>query len=492
MSKRSIVTAFIVLLIVAMISACTSGGNSNGGGNTGNVQNQSGNSSDNSSSNNSSGGNSGGSSSGGTSSGEQVVIRYVNWNLGTEADNNIERQMIQAFEESHPNIKIELDESFDYSAYEDSLLAAAAAGKLPDVIMLSNIPFGLSNEWLMDITELTKNDAEWANLPPALEQATHYGNGIYAIPAGMFFLGYFINQDLFEQANLPELDFAPTWDQFQNAIRTLNNPSEGIIGLAEEVQIPEWYAASVDSKLGWYAWDAAAEQYHLNSAGYIEGINKAREFFQGKYTFDSLSDEQKAQYNAGWYGEVWNQGKIAVRWEGTWATRDFSNLNFNSRFIGVPGGRFALVGDFMGIAKSSANPEAAYEFAKFMTFGKDGILKRIELNVDGSYTSLPLTTDASVLDQYFASGAYPGLKEAYESIDQAIIEGVKFVPGYVRSRWQAPTGVKIGDNDNASIGDLIFHSTKGNVRFEDYADQANKLANEEYAKAVETISALTQ
>lgn len=490
MAKRSIVTAFIVLLIVAMISACTSGGGNNSGGGTGNVQNQSGNTSNSAGSGNSSGGSSGG--SGDSSSGEQVVIRYVNWNLGTEAENNIERQMIRAFEESHPNIRIELDESFDYGAYEDSLLAAAAAGKLPDVIMLSNIPFGLSNEWLMDISGLTANDPEWANLPPALEQATHYGNGIYAIPAGMFFMGYFINQDLFEQANLPELDFAPTWDAFQNAIKTLNNPSEGIIGLAEEVQIPEWYASSVDPKLGWYAWDAEGEQYHLNSAAYIEGINKARELFQGKYTYDSLSDEQKAQYNAGWYGDVWNQGKIAVRWEGTWATRDFSNLNFNSRFIGAPGGRFALVGDFMGISRSTAHSEEAYEFAKFMTFGKDGILKRIELNVDGSYTSLPLTTDQSVLDQYFASGVFPGLKEAYESIDQAIIEGVKFVPGYVRSRWQAPTGVKIGDNDNASIGDLIFHATKGNVRFEDYAEQANKLANEEYVKAVEAIKGLTQ
>jgi multiple sugar transport system substrate-binding protein len=477
MKRRSVVIALVLALVVALLSACSSG------------KDNSANSPDGSATAPASGG-AGQDGGSGEGSGDQVVITYVNWNLGTEAENNIERQMIKAFEESHPNIKIQLDENFDYSKYMESLSAAAAAGKLPDVIMLPNIPFGLSNEWLRDISEFTSGDPEWASLPQVLEQATHYGNGIYAIPAGMYFMGYFINQDLFEEANLPELDFAPTWDEFANAVKTLNNPGQGIIGLAEEVQIPEWYPASLKSEFGWFTWDG--QQYHLNDAAFIEGVNKARELFQGKYTYESLSEEQKAQYNAGWFGEVWDQGKIAIRWDGTWATLGYSQLNFKSKFIGVPGGRFTLVGDFMGISKSSKHPKEAYEFAKFMTFGKDGILKRIELNKDGSYTSLPLTTDQAVLDQYFASGAYPGLEEAFAQIDKAIVEGVKIVPGYVRSRWEAPTGVKIGDKENANLGDLIFDSMRGTTRIEDYADQINRLANEEYQKAAETISALTQ
>ena len=476
MGKRSVVTALILALVVALVSACSSGKGENA--------------SPSESSSPSPSASAAPGTGGSDGSKEQVVITYVNWNLGTEAENNIERQMIKAFEETHPNIKIQLDENFDYSKYIDSLSAVAAAGRLPDVIMLPNIPLGLSNEWLLDITEFTANDPDWGNLPKILEEATHYGKGIYAVPAGMFFMGYFINQDLFEQANLPELEFAPAWDEFVNAAKTLNNPAEGIIGLAEDVQIPEWYPASVKPEYGWFTWDG--QQYHLNDPVFIEAVNKAREFHQGKYTYDSLSEEQRAQYNASWYGEVWNQGKIAIRWDGTWATRDYGKLNFRSKFIGVPGGRFVLVGDFMGISKSSKHPKEAYEFAKFMTFGKDGILKRMELNTDGSYTSLPLTTDQSVLDRYFASGAYPGLEEAFAQIDNAIVEGVKIVPGYVRSRWEAPTGVKIGDKDNATLGDLIFDSMRGTTRIEDYADQINRLANEEYQKAKEAISALTQ
>ncbi|XID92563.1 ABC transporter substrate-binding protein [Paenibacillaceae bacterium WGS1546] len=473
MKKRTITAALVLALFVSLFSACSSG-NGNGGNsasptNGNETQQPTGNATD---------------------PGEKVVIKYANWNLGTEADNNIERQMIAAFEEAYPHIDIQLDESFDYSKYGDSLAAAAAAGQLPDVMMLPNIPFGLSNEWLLNINEYTANDAEWASLPKVLEQAAHYGNGTYAIPAGMFFMGYFINRDLFEQANLPELDFSPTWDEFMNAVRTLNNAQENILGLSEAMQIPDWYAASVNPQLGWYTWDG--QQYNLNDPAYIDGVNKAKQMLQGKYTFDSLTEEEKAKYNAGWHGEVWDQGKVAVRWEGTWATRDFGNLNFESKFVGMPGGRFALVGDFMGIAQSSEHPAEAYQFAKFMTFGKDGILKRMELNTDGSYTSLPLTTDPGILEQYFATNNYEGLREAFDNIDQAIVEGVKIVPGYVRSRWEAPTGVKAGDKDNANLGDLIHHSVHGQTKIEDYAEQINRLANEEYKAAAAAISALAE
>ena len=40
-----------------------------------------------------------------------VTIKYANWNLGTPEENNVERQMIQAFMDTHPNIKVVIDDS---------------------------------------------------------------------------------------------------------------------------------------------------------------------------------------------------------------------------------------------------------------------------------------------------------------------------------------------------------------------------------------------
>lgn len=468
--KRGLVSIILVLSMVAVLLAgCGSSSNppAEGGKTQGTDQN-----------------------AGGQKQEEKITITFASWNLGTAEENNIERQMIKAFEESHPNIKIQPAENVDYSKYGDSLTALASAGKLPDAFMLNTIPWGIENEWLLNIKEYASKDPEWANIPKPLEQATHVGDGIYAIPTGMYFMGYFVNDDLFAQANVPSLSFAPSWDDFIKAVKTMNKPQEGIIGLAEEVQIPDYYPAQVNPKLGWYTWDGQA--YHLDDPAFIDAVKKAKELFQGKYVYDSLTDQQKAKYNAKWYGDVWNQGKIAIRWDGTWAVRDYSKLNFKFRFIGVPGNRIPVVGDYIGISKATKYPEQVYEFVKFMTFAKEGILKRMELNKDGSYTSLPLTTDQTILDQYFAQTPYEGLKEAYEQVANGIVEGVKVVPGYVNSRWTAPTGIKAQGKDNANIGDVIWDTMRGTTKIEDYAAQLNKLANDEYQKAAQNIKELAK
>lgn len=417
----------------------------------------------------------------------KVTITYVNWNLGLE----IERAMVQEFMKLYPDIEVKIVTA--EGNYEDWLIAQAAAGKLPDVIMIPNIPMALVNDWALDLTRYAQSDPEWRNIPAPIRNATIYNNKIYAIPAGLYFMGYFVNDDLFEKYNVKPLKFAPTWTDFLNAVRKLTIPRDGIIGLAEEVQIPEWYPAMKNLRFGWFTWDDKQKQYNLDSPEFIEAVNIAKQLWQGKYVYDALPEEQKKQYNAGWYGDVWNQGKIAIRWDGTWATPFYSTLPFKSRFIGVPGGRIPVVGDFFVIAKTTKYPKEAFQFARFVTYAREGILKRLEIDKKNEWSSLPLTTEKAVLDRYFAvKKLYPGIDEAYARIGSGIIEGVKIVPGYIQSRWTAPTGIKVGDNPNANIGDVIWNAMRGNVNIADYAKQLNRIANEQYQNAVKRIATMTK
>ncbi|MGB9613979.1 MAG: ABC transporter substrate-binding protein [Fervidobacterium sp.] len=416
---------------------------------------------------------------------EKVTITYVNWNLGLD----IEKAMVQEFMKLYPNIEVKIVTA--EGNYEDWLIAQAAAGKLPDVIMIPNIPMALTNDWALDLTKMALADPEWKNIPAPIRNATVYNNRIYAVPAGFYFMGYFVNDDLFDKYNVKPLKFAPTWNEFLTAIKKLTIPKDGIIGLAEEVQIPEWYPAMKNFRLGWYTWDE--KQYNLDDPSFIEAVNIAKQLWQGKYVYDALPDEQKKQYNAGWYGDVWNQGKIAIRWSGTWDTPSFSTLPFKSRFIGVPGGRIPVVGDFFVISKTTKYPNEAFMFAKFVTYGKEGILKRLELDKKNEWSSMPLTTEKAVVEKYFSvKKLYPGLDEAYAKISSGIIEGVKIVPGYIQSRWTAPTGIKVGDNPNANIGDVIWNAMRGSVNIADYAKQLNKIANEQYQNAIKKISIMTK
>lgn len=422
---------------------------------------------------------------------EKITLTYVNWNLGKPEENNLERRMIKAWNDANPNVQVVVDESMDYSKYQESLTASASAGKLADVFALPNIPFGLTNEWLANISDIASKDDQWSKMPKPIEQATHYGKGVYAVPSGMFFEGYFVNDDLFQKNNADALKFAPTQDEFWNAVKANSKPAANILGISESLQVVDWYPSSVNNNLGWFTFDGS--KYNLDSAEFKAGINKAKEILANKYSFDALTDDQKTKINAKWHGDVWNQGNVAVRFDGTWSTTDFSKQAFKSRFIGLPGGRTVLVGDYLGISKSTKNAKAAYDFVKFMSFGKDGILKRIELGTqDNSFNSLPLSTDKEVLDKYFAAFKYEGIKEAYDTIDKGIVEGVKVVPGYVPSRWEAQTGIKAGDKDNANIGQVIEATFKGNLKIEDVAAQLNKLANDEYTKATSSMKALTE
>jgi ABC-type glycerol-3-phosphate transport system substrate-binding protein len=47
---------------------------------------------------------------GSSESPDQITLRYAGWNLGNIASNNIERQMLAAYEEDNPNVNIEIIE----------------------------------------------------------------------------------------------------------------------------------------------------------------------------------------------------------------------------------------------------------------------------------------------------------------------------------------------------------------------------------------------
>ncbi|MBH0166894.1 extracellular solute-binding protein [Fictibacillus sp. 7GRE50] len=165
------------------------------------------------------------------------------------------------------------------------------------------------------------------------------------------------------------------------------------------------------------------------------------------------------------------------------------NLDFDYDFIGIPGGRTVVANDYMGISKNTKHPKEAYLFSKWMSFGKEGYLKRIDIAAEKGkvLNGVPVTTDQDVLDAYFELQDLPGVRSAFDNLDNAIVEPVKAVPGYVQSRWEAPTGVSISEQPNANIHSLLEASIKGEIKLEDYLSQINNLANAKYEEAKKAI-----
>ncbi len=169
----------------------------------------------------------------------------------------------------------------------------------------------------------------------------------------------------------------------------------------------------------------------------------------------------------------------------------YSQLSSKIKFTSLPNGKCVIIPDYIFIGKTSAHPQEAYEFAKFMSFGKEGILARLDLlEADTALTwnSLQLNSDEEIIERFFANYPMEGVQEVYENMEgNAIVEAFKFTPGYANARWNAPTGIKAGENENATIGQVIESCVKGELNIDDYAQQLTDLANAEIQAVQDAI-----
>ena len=128
-----------------------------------------------------------------------------------------------------------------------------------------------------------------------------------------------------------------------------------------------------------------------------------------------------------------------------------------------------------------AHPQEAYDFAKWMCHGKEGILARMDLDEadpNVSFASIPMILDQDIADRFFANYPMEGVREVYEDfMDTAIVEAFKFAPGYTNARWEGLTGITVGDIANANMATVIDACVRGQLNIDDYADQLNTLAN---------------
>ena len=170
--------------------------------------------------------------------------------------------------------------------------------------------------------------------------------------------------------------------------------------------------------------------------------------------------------------------------------------SFTSEFIGLPNGKLVIIPDYQFIGKTTKHPQEAYDFAKFMSYGKEGILKRLEIveaNEGINWVALPLNSDSEIVDKYFANFPVEGVKTAYEAMaGNTIVEAYKFTPGYTNARWNALTGIKAGESDNATIAEVITACRNGSLNIDDYAEQLNKLANQYISEEAAIIDEVTK
>ena len=294
-------------------------------------------------------------------------VTLTMWCIATESDANrpAYEQAIAAFEEAHPDIKIEW-EAFENQSYKTKIKAAMSDPEtLPDIFFTWAGAFlgdfvAAGNVYCLDDTYANFQE----QLPEVMLQNAYYDGGHYGVPLTMNIVTLFANMDLLAEAG---------WDHVPETYEDLTACCDALVekgiipfGCAgkETWCVTEYLEPIIEKTIGYEALNEVfAGRATWNNPGIAESVSTFQDMINKGY-FDPSgmalgNDEVKANFIAGKYAFYqngsWNCGEVNDA-EGNFQVALFPVMNAENATYGqVIGGP----SDTLAVAASSKNPEIA-------------------------------------------------------------------------------------------------------------------------------------
>lgn len=304
-----------------------------------------------------------------TNKAKEITLTY--WGLWESKE--VMAPLIDAYKKEHPEVTI--DYVFQSSKdYRERLQSTLAAGKGPDIFRFHAtwLPMFINQNQLAAAPE---NLFNWSDYYPVMETLKVKGQA-YAVPLGFDALALFYNADIFKAAGV-----APptTWEELRSAATKLTvrdnsgNLQTGGIALGTTNNIDNWS-------------DIVALMMLQNGADLANPTDKFAEDALKFYTiFSKVYRVWDSSLPSSTY--AFATGRVAMIIAPSWRAFEISETNskLNFKTVEVP----QLTKDSSakvtwatfwveGVAKSSTNSQAAWEFLKFLS--KPENLKKLYAN----------------------------------------------------------------------------------------------------------------
>lgn len=466
----------------------------------------------------------------GSSQPAPITLRYAGWNLGTVDANNIERQMLAAYQVENPHVTIEIierpvvidEETGNEStvSWDEFFATQAAIDNLPDVYMIYNLANFTAQGWTEELTDLVNVDSDFGLIPEDIQKSAAFGNRYFALPQSLFYYGFFINRTAINRSGPRAVmpTYGMTYEQLMDAAEKDSKApvegGDGIIGISGLDNLVNWLPAQINPDLGWFTFNET-DGYHLDSPAFATAVNEQLKYYgpgksaYGSYVLDALDPSKYADY-FGVSQNVFESGNQSIRFEGSYSMRDWSTRSLDPGdslygadidFIGTPSwnvpgignvNRIPVVVDYLAVGKGTDYREEAYKLAKWMGFSAEGYEKRLELAetnpTQSALNFTPLINRADLVNRFF--DLYPNMtefKKLVEQHDAFILESIgKNVPGYWDSRSNALFDtIQVGGVDtNRTIGQAITDIYSGRLTLADALQKGlNTIANQQWITA---------
>jgi multiple sugar transport system substrate-binding protein len=374
---------------------------------------------------------------------ENIVLSYADW-----GDQELNQALIDAFEAEYPNIEVELRQDIQGSGGEftGNLLNAQAAGILPDVFAIDNVPTGISNGMALDIAPYWDADPDTDLIYPNISATGVYNGYRLAMPSFQFVKGIYLNITLFETYNIDIPDKDWTYDEFIQIAIDLRQAGKndyvfGIDPWYGDLDFEAIFPTQDFADVGYQTWDGT--QFNFTSDAWIDAYNTKLDLW-AQNVVGSYTEEELAALGVTW---PWYDGLIGMKIDGSWNMWMIDGM-YEERgqevgFWPYPGGDAGqfppTILDYVMVSSQTEHPEEAYLLAKWMTWGKEGWLARLEAQQERGDLYLDRFPIADYPEVWTAAEDYidyvEGLRENVELFEYSKPDVDKWLPGY-KQFWE--------------------------------------------------------
>lgn len=353
----------------------------------------------------------------------QTTLSMWYHGAGNEVEAKIIDQIVADFNASQADWKVEL-QSFPQGAYNDSVVAGALAGNLPDILDVDG-PVMPNWAWSGYMQPLQIDEAAIASFLPGPKG--YWDGKLYSIGLWDAAVALVTRQSYLDELGLrtPSVEQPWTGDEFMAALDAAK--ASGTFEYAFDPGMAwtgEWYPYAFSPFLQSFGGDIVDRTTYKTAEGALNGeaALKFGEWWQGLFVNGYAPATQDPADRDGGFAA----GKYAFSWNGNWAALNTLKEFPDTVFLPAPdfgaGPKIGAASWQFGVSASSQYPDGASAFIQF------ALQDKYLADFSNGIGLIPATKTAAAMTENYKDGApmavFFGLTEA-----QATLRPV--TPGYV-------------------------------------------------------------
>lgn len=255
--------------------------------------------------------------SNGENSGEKITLKYVTWDNVTLEYMLETNPMSELYQQTHPNVTIEIERTQDSESFEQIMQIRAAAGELPDILSIKPYMLEKYKDLLLPLDGHPSVDAN------KFADMYRVDGKILGIPAASFNEFVYYRKSIFRELGLT---IPQTWDEYLNILETIKEDGRYIpLAMGLKDAWPDYpfneYMPLLESGDGnYYNEMASIEQPFTKGKPFYNSYKKIQDMYDlnvmGEDPLGMGWDQVRAQFAA---------GEAAMIAAGQWFIADYEN-----------------------------------------------------------------------------------------------------------------------------------------------------------------------